>query len=153
MLIHSISPSSFLRTPDRSRAMGLMLMALAAGAAYLARNLPLVHQGTVGPGAFPWLLASGLALCGLAMLLKPPPVGEVAPHAPGAWTLLAAVVLFPLLMPFLGSLLSTAICGTAVARVTAGSWQRATVMGSGLAAGLHGLIMWGLGTPMPWWIP
>lgn len=153
MLIHTISPSKLLRAPDRTRTIGLLLMALATSAAFLARNLPLVHQGMVGPGAFPWLLASGLAICGLAILLKIAPSSEVAPQAPGAWTLLAAVALFPLLMPLLGSLLSTAICGTAVARITAGSWHRAIVMGSGLAAGLHGIIMWGLGTPMPWWIP
>lgn len=145
-----MSPPQLFSYP---RAIGLLLMALAGGAALLARDLPVVQRGLVGAGAFPLLLASALAVCGLALLLKSPAPTEPPPHAARAWRLLAAVMLFPLLLAPLGSLLSTAVCGTAVARITTRCWRRALAIGLCLAAGLHALVIWGLGIPLPWQIP
>ena len=136
-----------------SRVVGVLLMALAAWAAWLARDLPLIHRGTVGPGAFPWLMVAGLALSGLVIALRrcslPLPMkGLSAPLTP-----LAGMLLFPLTMPWLGTLLALALCGTVVAHNMSGSWRRACIIGPGLAVLLHGVVMWGLGTPLPWWLP
>jgi putative tricarboxylic transport membrane protein len=133
---------------------GLLLVALAAAAAWLARDLPVVHRGTVGPGAFPWLMAGGLALAGLALTLRqpsPPPLPRSANT--GTWVLLGGMLTFPLAVPWLGTLPALALCGTLIARATSGSWRRACVIGPGLATMLHAVLMWGLGTPLPWWLP
>jgi putative tricarboxylic transport membrane protein len=143
-----------LRWLTGPRLSGLLLVALAAGAAWLARDLPIVHRGTVGPGAFPWLLTVGLGLAALTMALRRPS----SPPLPrsrnaGTWVLLGGMLTFPLTMNWLGTLPALALCGTLIAGATSGSWRRACLIGPGLAALLHAVLMWGLGTPLPWWMP
>jgi len=136
-----------------ARGVGALLMALAAGAAWLAHDLPIVHRGTVGPGAFPLVLAVVLAGAGLVLALRRQmPSGPVQVQ-PALWMPLAGMLLFALTMPWLGTLLALALCGTVIARSTSGSWGRAFIIGPGLAVLLHGVVMWGLATPLPWWLP
>jgi hypothetical protein len=143
------------RWRDRTRAMGALLMAVAAAAAWMARDLPIVHWGTVGPGAFPLLLTTVLAVAGLVLALRsrtPPVAAQVrSPSAP--WMPLAGMALFALTLPWLGTLLALSLCGMVIARSTSGYWGRACLIGPGLAVLLHGVVMWGLATPLPWWLP
>jgi hypothetical protein len=132
---------------------GVLLLALAAGAAWLARDLPFVHRATVGPGAFPLLLAAGLGVIGLVLALRRAVPQKPMPGLSSAWALLGGMLLFPLTFPWLGTLPALALCGTVIARTTSRSWARACLIGPGVAALLHGVLMWGLGTPLPWWLP
>lgn len=143
------TPRAWIRNP---RLPGLLIITLAACAAWLARDLPVMHRSTVGPGAFPLLVATALAACGLALLSRAPALAAPKAGAAGAWPQLASMAVFPLLLPHLGTLPATAISGTMLARITSGSWRRALIIGPGLAALLHALVMWGLGTPLPWWL-
>ncbi|MCU0942792.1 MAG: tripartite tricarboxylate transporter TctB family protein, partial [Hydrogenophaga sp.] len=114
-----------------SRAVGVLLMALAAGAAWLALDLPFVHRGTVGPGAFPGLLAAAMGAAGLVLALRRPAPQEPMPGLSGAWALLGGMLLFPLSFPWLGTLPALALCGTVIARTTSRSWARACLIGPG----------------------
>jgi len=136
-----------------SRAVGVLLMALAAWSAWLARDLPLMQRDTVGPVAFPVLMAAGLGLAGLVIARRrfslPWSIKGLSAHS----VPLAGMLLFPLTLPWLGTLMALALGGTVMAHSTSGSWRRACLIGPGLAALLHGVVVWGLGTPLPWWLP
>lgn len=150
----SISSHSKIHPRDAGlsdgKVCGLLIIALAGLAGYLARELPIFHQGTVGPGAFPLLLAAGLALSGVLLFFRRPDGCCQSPAPGAAWKLLILLPLFPLLVSDVGSLLALSACGVGVARVISGSWTQALVVGLGLACVLHLLLILGLGVPLPW---
>lgn len=132
-------------------ALGLLLT-LALGAAWLARDLPLMQRGTIGPGAFPMMLIAGLAVCAL-LLIRAPASSACCPELSNgtAWRMLGAIALFPLLVPYTGTLIPAGLSAMLIARQTAVSWLRAGLIGLGIALLLHTLIVWGLGLPLPLW--
>jgi putative tricarboxylic transport membrane protein len=135
------------------RWLGWLLVMLAAAAAYLARDLPLQLHGRVGPGAFPLVLSLLLAACGLVLAIRPCSEVQVTNPSSMPWLTLAALTLFPVLLPITGSLISATVCATLVARMTSGSWLKGLAIGLLTVAGLHVLLIGALGTALPWWIP
>ncbi len=138
------------RAPLYAKACGLLIVALAVAAGYLAHQLPVVHQGTIGPGAFPLLLAAGLALSGVVLYFRKPDCCSHSQAPMASWKMLAMLPLFPLLAAELGTGVALSVCGIGVARITSGSWIKALAIGLFIAAGLHLLLMLGLGVSLPW---
>lgn len=137
-------------TPLYMKVCGLILIVLALGAGVLAHELPIIHQGTIGPGAFPLLLVVGLALNGLALCFRQPDGCGHSPAHMASWKILAMLPLFPLLVAELGTVVALSACGIGVARITSGSWVKALAIGLFIAVGLHVLLMLGLGMQLPW---
>lgn len=144
----AVSPQDY--APMYAKACGLIIVVLALAAVYLAHELPIVHQGTIGPGAFPLLLACGLALVGVFLCLRKPECCGCNPAPTASWKILAMLPLFPLLVSELGTVIALSACGIGVARITSGSWVKALAIGGLIALGLHLLLMLGLGVPLPW---
>jgi hypothetical protein len=133
-----------------TKACGLILVALAVAAGLMAHGLPVVHRGTIGPGAFPLLLAFALAVSGVVLCLRKPDACSHRTAPSAGWKILAVLPLFPLLLTELGTVVALSACGIGVARITSGSWVKALLIGCSIAAGLHLLFMLGLGVPLPW---
>ncbi len=119
------------------RLFGLVWLALCAGMAWIAWGIevPFSYE-PVGPRAFPLILAGLMAVCALALVLRPAAIGFGWPHGTvRAHLLIAIAALFAYAFLFepLGFPLSTALLTVALGRVFGGSWK-ACVIG-GLAMG------------------
>jgi len=133
---------------------GAIYLALAVVVIWIGRNY---HQGTaerMGPGYFPTVLGSILALIGVAAIvrsfLRPgEPIGAFAWRPLGL--VLGATVLFGLLLPRVGVVASLAV--PIVVGALASRYSRLDVKSAVAAAGLIAfcviVFVKGLGVPMP----
>jgi putative tricarboxylic transport membrane protein len=132
---------------------GLAIIAVAAFAYWLARNLPATVAGAMGPGALPKGLAALLGGLGVILLVHS---FNGAGAGLARWTIrgplfvLGALVLFGLAVRPLG----LAVAGPlAIAAASFGSpevrWRETLVYGLAMTAFCIGLFKFALGLPIP----
>ena len=122
---------------DRIAGFIAVVLALAyfAGATQLQSPF---FADPLGPKAFPMLVASVAAICGVVMILKP----DQEPEWPGLTTLMhigfavVALVLYAYGLKPLGFLVSTALVGAAVSYLINAHLRNAVVTGVCLSGGL-----------------
>jgi putative tricarboxylic transport membrane protein len=82
---------------------GVLLLALSAAILWNIRNFPQIPGQSIGPSAFPGLLAVGLAVCALILIVRGVRAGETklvlgdwlrSPHHAGNFALTVAALLF-----------------------------------------------------------
>jgi putative tricarboxylic transport membrane protein len=130
---------------------GLMFLGFGAAAVLIGRNYPMGSAMRMGPGYFPTILGSLLALLGVAVLLRAmagtatsPPVFSLKPLA----LILAAVVAFALTVERLGIIAAVAL----VVLVSAAAseqfrWREVVPLALIMAALAVGLFAKALGLP------
>lgn len=120
------------------RILGLVLLALGLGAAWSAMQLEVPFAADpLGPSPFPATVALLLALCGLAMLLRPVH-GFARPERLAAPPLLVlAMVGYALLMVPLGFMVASALMASAVALLFG-----ARVLAAGLTGVVTAVALW-----------
>lgn len=119
------------------RILGGACVLLAAGMAWAAQGYaaPISYE-PVGPRAFPMLLASLLALCGLWLVARPSghSSGLRQTRLGGLAFVAGAVFGYALLFQVFGFALATALMAVPVGIAFGGSWQKSAV--AGIALGL-----------------
>lgn len=117
------------------RVLGVLCMAASAAMAWSAQDYAAaISYEPVGPRAFPLLLASGLALCGAWLMLKPTPSSGPFQGVPWRQTtgFAGAVLIYAVVFQWLGFVLATAMMAVPVGVVFGGSWKQSLVGGVGL---------------------
>lgn len=132
---------------------GLMFLGIGAGAIYMAQEYPMGTALRMGPGYFPIVLGSIIALFGIWELfigvLKPDPVK-------GSWSLRALAVL-PLAAVIFGILMEkTGFIPALLVLVLVSAWAgdefrfvEVAVLAVGLTVVCTGVFIYGLGLPYP----
>ena len=119
------------------RILGAVCIAVSAGMAWFARDYTAaISYEPVGPRAFPLLLASLMACCGLWLVLKPALTAGNFKKVPLKQTALcaAAVLAFALLFETVGFVLATTLLAVPLGIVFGGSWKQS--LAGGLVLGL-----------------
>jgi putative tricarboxylic transport membrane protein len=119
------------------RILGAVCIAVSAGMAWFARDYTAaISYEPVGPRAFPLLLASLMASCGLWLVLKPALSGGNFQGVPFKQTALSAVAVlaFALLFETVGFVLATTLMAVPVGMAFGGSWKQS--LAGGFALGL-----------------
>lgn len=122
---------------DRITGLIVVVLALAYFASATTLGEPFFAD-PLGPKAFPMLIASVGAVCGLVMLLKP----DTEPQWPKLTTLfhlaiaVVALVLYAFALKPLGFLASTALAGMAVSYLIEAHPRNAVITGVALSGGL-----------------
>jgi hypothetical protein len=132
---------------------GLMLIAIGAGAIFVARNYPFGTALRMGPGFFPVVLGGLLIVFGLAVLAIGLRKGE---SMAGSWSLRALIILplslilFGLLMEYAGFVpaMLVLIVGSATAS-TEFRFLEVLLFAAGLTALSVAVFVWALGLPYP----
>jgi hypothetical protein len=132
---------------------GLMLIAIGAGAIFVARNYPFGTALRMGPGFFPVVLGGLLIVFGLAVLAIGLRKGE---SMTGSWSLRALIILplslilFGLLMEYAGFVpaMLVLIVGSATAS-TEFRFLEVLLFAAGLTALSVAVFVWALGLPYP----
>jgi len=132
---------------------GLMLIAIGAGAIFVARNYPFGTALRMGPGFFPVVLGGLLIVFGLAVLAIGLRQGE---SMAGSWSLRALIILplslilFGLLMEYAGFVpaMLVLIVGSATAS-TEFRFLEVLLFAAGLTALSAAVFVWALGLPYP----
>jgi len=134
---------------------GVMFIAFAATALLAARGYSLGAAGKMGPGYFPVMLGSVLALIGLILVVRSFVIDgdaitriQILPLA----IIAAAVVLFGLLLQPIGLVLSLALVTVASAFASRESKPlEVAALTCVLAAFAAGVFVYGLRLPLPLW--
>jgi len=132
---------------------GLLLIAIGAGAIFVARNYPFGTALRMGPGFFPVVLGGLLIVFGLAVLAIGLRKGE---SMAGSWSLRAllilplSLILFGLLMEYAGFVpaMLVLIVGSATAS-TEFRFLEVLLFAAGLTALSVAVFVWALGLPYP----
>ena len=132
---------------------GLLLIAIGAGAIFVARNYPFGTALRMGPGFFPVVLGGLLIVFGLAVLAIGLRKGE---SMAGPWSLRALIILplslilFGLLMEYAGFVpaMLVLIVGSATAS-TEFRFLEVLLFAAGLTALSVAVFVWALGLPYP----
>ena len=132
---------------------GLMLIAIGAGAIFVARNYPFGTALRMGPGFFPVVLGGLLIVFGRAVLAIGLRKGE---SMTGSWSLRALIILplslilFGLLMEYAGFVpaMLVLIVGSATAS-TEFRFLEVLLFAAGLTALSVAVFVWALGLPYP----
>jgi hypothetical protein len=132
---------------------GLLLIAIGAGAIFVARNYPFGTALRMGPGFFPVVLGGLLIVFGLAVLAIGLRQGE---SMAGSWSLRALIILplslilFGLLMEYAGFVpaMLVLIVGSATAS-TEFRFLEVLLFAAGLTALSVAVFVWALGLPYP----
>jgi len=132
------------------RILGLALIALGLGAAWSAMQLQVPFAADpLGPSPFPTTVALVIALCGLALLLRPMHGFAWPERALAPPLLVVAMVGYALLMVPLGFLVSSALMATAVALLFGARIVASGVLGVTTAVALWLLFDKLLDLPLP----
>jgi putative tricarboxylic transport membrane protein len=134
------------------RATGAILLVLAGAVALATRAFVVGFPADpVGPRAFPLLAAGILMLGGLRLLLKPDPDPQwPSPGEAGRLALAAgALLVYPLLLPFLGFVTTTGAVVTSLSLLFGGPPLRSAGAAFLFAGGLYLLFVHALGVPLP----
>ncbi|MEK9509746.1 tripartite tricarboxylate transporter TctB family protein [Gemmatimonadota bacterium Y43] len=141
-------------TVPRDRAWGIALVAFGVATAALALRFRVAFvTDPLGPRAFPWLASGFLVFAGIALFRRPGDHGPW-PEAPVRRRLLllvAVLVAWSALLPWLGFVLPTAGATGALARLFGAPWTPGLAAGTGLALALHLLFVFALGFPIAAW--
>jgi len=132
---------------------GLLLIAIGAGAIFVARSYPFGTALRMGPGFFPVVLGGLLIVFGLAVLAIGLRQGE---SMAGSWSLRALIILplslilFGLLMEYAGFVpaMLVLIVGSATAS-TEFRFLEVLLFAAGLTALSVAVFVWALGLPYP----
>lgn len=117
------------------RLLGAVCVVASAAMAWTAQDYAAaISYEPVGPRAFPLLLATGLALCGLWLVLRPTAGAEAFRGVPWKTTALCAtaVLFYALLFEWLGFVLATALMAVPVGMAFGGSWRQSLTGGASL---------------------
>lgn len=117
------------------RKLGVLALAFAAFLAWFGYSLEAAFSyEPIGPRAFPLVVASIIALCGLRLVIKGG--NPVEPNSSGAnariWLMIAILSGYALTFQLLGFTISTAIMTTLVGRLFGGTWGKAIIGGVGM---------------------
>ena len=132
---------------------GVMLLAIGVTAVVIARNYPFGTSLRMGPGYFPTVLGSILALFGLWFVVKAFRSTETI-EAGGSLRALSVIplslVLFGILMNYAGFVpaLMVLIFGSALATTEFNIFE-VVLLTVGLTAACVAVFIWGLGLPYP----
>ncbi|TVP44077.1 MAG: tripartite tricarboxylate transporter TctB family protein [Gemmatimonadales bacterium] len=146
-------PFPFHGSHPVNRVAGAGLLVLAAVAAWLARGYTVNFiADPVGPRAFPWVAAGLIAVGATFMLLRPEeragpslPSGRLRPFL----LALVALGLYPVLLPLLGFITTTAGVMWVLARLFGGRAVPSAAASLGLAAAMYLLFVYLLSVPLP----
>lgn len=134
---------------------GVMFIALGAIAMYVSRNYSLGTAGRMGPGYFPLLLGSLLAVIGLALLVRSfvvdgEPVGRVAVVPLGLIVL--SVVLFGALLQHVGLVIALIIViGVSALASRESKPLQVAALAAAVTAFSVAVFVYGLRLPLPVW--
>lgn len=131
---------------------GLAIIAVAALAYWLARDLPAGAGGGMGPGTLPKGLALLLGVLGVVLLVKSFSESEGAARwaVRGPLFVLGAMVLFGLAVRPLGLAVAGPLAIAAAAFASAEArWRETLVYGLAMTAFCIGLFKFALGLPIP----
>jgi hypothetical protein len=138
---------------------GVLFVAVGLAVVALARRHPFGTTAAMGPGYFPTVLGSLLALIGaiLAGRSLRPSRAEAAlpPFRPRPLVLvLASLVAFGIFLPRLGLVIASMLLVIVSRTATPGfRWLEVVALGAGLTLFCTGIFVWGLDMPMPVWPP
>lgn len=136
------------------RATALVLAVFGAAGIGLAAALPPGGAGRIGPGVFP-AIAAGLLLAAAVSLALRPDADDTASAPAGdvraALKVLAGVALFAALLPWTGSVAAAWVTGALAASAAGCGAPRAVAIGAAGSAGVHALVVLGLGHRLPLW--
>lgn len=134
---------------------GIMFIAFAAVALFAARVYSLGAAGKMGPGYFPILLGSVLALIGLILVVRSFVIDGETVSRIQVWPLAiiaAAVVLFGMLLQPLGLIISLALVTVVSAFASRESKPlEVAALACVLLAFAAGVFVYGLRLPLPLW--
>jgi putative tricarboxylic transport membrane protein len=122
------------------RILGAVCVAAALAMAWAARSYAaVISYEPVGPRAFPLLLATLIALCGVWLLARPS--DHSAAVAKGRMRALllcmVAILLYALLFETLGFTVATALLAVPVGMAFGGNWRQSLVGGIGMGVGMY----------------
>lgn len=118
------------------RILGIAALAVAAFLAWFGHGLeaPFSYE-PIGPRAFPLIIASVMALCGLRLVLKGG--GQTEPNPPGASLrialMFAVLVGYALIFDWAGFIISTALMAALIGHLFGGSWLKSALGGLSLS--------------------
>lgn len=138
---------------EKSAVTGFLFLVMGCG--LVAYSLATLEMGTVlrmGPGFFPIVVGSGLALCGLAVLVT---MGTASQISWSEWPwreiicIVAAILIFALTLPYLGFLAACflMVFVAACARRQTSFLQAATIAVS-MTAFCTVVFVWAIGVPL-----
>ncbi len=133
------------------RLTGLFVVALAIAYGYTARSFSPLYSDPLGPSFFPELISIPLGLLGLFLVIRPDPDPQWILGRPMVRQIATCVVLlaYVYLMVPLGFVVSTTICGGAMAVLLGANVRQAVATGLGMAIGFYLLFDTLLHLPMP----
>lgn len=136
------------------RRWGIALVAFGALTAGIAFGFRVAFvTDPLGPRAFPWLASGFLIAAGIALFRRPGGDQQWPDRAVGGrlLRLVATLVVWSLLLPWLGFVVPTALATGTLARLFGAPWIPALAAGTALAVGLHLLFVLALGFPIAAW--
>ncbi|KQW20530.1 hypothetical protein ASC80_09755 [Afipia sp. Root123D2] len=135
------------------RAFSLSVAALGAVYLWLALQLPLHTLNGPGAGFFPIVIGAALVVCGIVASLRPGGLvaGEVIRDGSRGkiLTVFAGMMLFCLLLPRLGYIISGALIMLAALKQFNVSWKAAVAISVVSALATYGLFVTVLGLQLP----
>lgn len=141
----------------RDMVAGASFAALGLGLAVVATGYRIGTAASMGPGFFPLMLGTLLALIGCLIAVnawrKPSTDEEPAPHSlRGLLIVVGVVCLFALMLDRAGMMLTVFVVSALSSYLTPeSSLPKALVTGAVLSLLSFVLFVWGLGVPMPAW--
>jgi putative tricarboxylic transport membrane protein len=124
------------------RIFGIVLVAVAAAVALLAQGIEVAFSyEPVGPRAWPLVLATLLAACGVMLTLRAIDAGTAPAFPRGAlankvFAMVATVGAYAVMFEPLGFALSTWLLTVALGRIFEGRWLHVIIGGGALGIGL-----------------
>ncbi len=140
--------------PFLRRLPGMASLVLGGWIWWYTASFPELDGGHPGPGLFPRLIGVGLALCGIALLLRPGSDDATTGHGPG-WSGrlrfavgLALVVAFPWLHAGIGFVPATALLSLAIGLMMDARWMLAVAISVAASGATYLLFTRLLGVPL-----
>jgi putative tricarboxylic transport membrane protein len=134
------------------RIAGLAILVVAIVTAILASGFRVGFlTDPIGPRALPWLASLLLAVGGAMMIARPgsPPASIAAPMRAKVSLAIGAFVMYAIVLPLAGFVLSTAFLMALLARFYGGRWVQGIAAGVIFGGSLWLLFARALGVPLP----
>jgi putative tricarboxylic transport membrane protein len=142
--------TTFPQSLRADRILGVVLLLLAAGAAWHAQSLVVPFAADpVGPRAFPTVVAVVLGASALLILLRPRGGWESPPRSLPGLVCILAMLGYALALQPLGFVPATALLCLVIARAFDGTWLQSLISAVAIAPGLWLLLDKALDLPLP----
>jgi putative tricarboxylic transport membrane protein len=141
---------------------GVLLLVFAAAVAWNARGFPSIPGELVGPALFPQIIATGLALGGLALIatglrrraasmwIEIPEWLRSPRHAAGFAVVTGGLMAYVLLVERLGFFVCAPLLLAAILFILRVRWWAAVLIAVTVPLLLHAIFYKALGVPLPW---